>query len=99
LFISYFRIDGGVSQNDFVVQTISTLMGTKVQRSATKDVGAFGVAFLAGYETGMFYMVSRFSVSQGCDSPTKPTRLIGEAQCKMFPFFVRFAEYVSTESA
>ena len=44
------QIDGGVAQNDLVVQTIASLLGQKVQRAAAKDVGAFGVAFLAGLE-------------------------------------------------
>ena len=48
------QIDGGVAQNDFVVQAIATLLGQKVQRATAKDVGAFGVAFLAGLEAGLW---------------------------------------------
>ena len=48
------QIDGGVAQNDFVVQTIATLLGQRVRRAAARDVGALGAAFLAGLEAGVW---------------------------------------------
>lgn len=47
-----FRVDGGVSQNDFMMQLIADLSGLKVERPASSEMSIMGVAFLAGMEAG-----------------------------------------------
>lgn len=51
---SSLRVDGGVAQNDFLVQMISTLTGKTVERPKSTDVSALGAAFLAGMGAGEF---------------------------------------------
>lgn len=46
------RVDGGVAQNDFLVQMISTLTGKTVERPKSTDISALGAAFLAGMGAG-----------------------------------------------
>lgn len=46
------RVDGGVAQNDFLVQMISTLTGKPVERPMSTDVSVLGAAFLAGMGAG-----------------------------------------------
>lgn len=46
------RVDGGVAQNDFLLQTIATLLGRPVERPKSTDVSALGTAFLAGIGAG-----------------------------------------------
>lgn len=46
------RVDGGVAQNDFLVQMISTLTGKTVERPKSTDISALGAAFLAGIGAG-----------------------------------------------
>lgn len=48
------RVDGGVAQNDFLVQMISTLTGKPVERPMSTDVSVLGAAFLAGMGAGIW---------------------------------------------
>ena len=48
-----FSIDGGVANNDFVVQLISTLTNKKIERRNDVESAALGVAFLAGLHSGI----------------------------------------------
>ena len=45
-------IDGGVANNDFVVQSIATLTNKSIKRFNDVETSAFGVAFLAGMQAG-----------------------------------------------
>ncbi|XP_015118060.1 putative glycerol kinase 5 [Diachasma alloeum] len=44
------RVDGGVSQNDFVLQLLADLTGLRVERPSTAEMSILGVAFLAGLQ-------------------------------------------------
>ncbi|XP_069166062.1 glycerol kinase 5 isoform X2 [Procambarus clarkii] len=48
------RVDGGVAQNDFLMQTIATLTGKNLERPTSIDVSALGCAFLAGMGAGLW---------------------------------------------
>ena len=50
-----FSIDGGVANNDFVVQLISTLTNKKIERRNDVESAALGVAFLAGLHSGIVH--------------------------------------------
>ena len=50
----YFRIDGGVSNNDFIVQLIATLTGKRLNRFEDTETSAFGVAFVAGLQSNVW---------------------------------------------
>ena len=54
LFLNYFRVDGGVSNNDFIVQLISTLTGKRIDRFDNTETSAFGVAFVSGLQNGIW---------------------------------------------
>lgn len=46
------RVDGGISQNDFVCQCIADLINTKVERGeGAAEITSHGVAYLAAYLT------------------------------------------------
>ncbi|XP_068213774.1 putative glycerol kinase 5 isoform X2 [Palaemon carinicauda] len=47
------RVDGGVSQNDFMMQMIATLTGKTVERPIDTEASALGCAFLAGIGAGI----------------------------------------------
>ena len=51
-FLFTFSIDGGVANNDFVVQLISTLTNKKIERRNDVESAALGVAFLSGLHSG-----------------------------------------------
>ena len=47
-------IDGGVSNNDFILQLISTLTGKNIERNNDVESSAFGVAFVAGLQASVW---------------------------------------------
>lgn len=48
-----FRIDGGISENDFVCQQICDLINIKLERSVNaSEVTSYGVAYLSSYLCG-----------------------------------------------
>ena len=57
LFVAYFRADGGVSRNDFVMQLLSTLTGQSIERPVQVEMSCLGAAFLAGLAVGGYFVV------------------------------------------
>merc|ERR1719278_614746 len=47
-------VDGGVAQNDFILQQIADLTGLPVVRPDTVEMSAWGVAALAGIQAGVW---------------------------------------------
>ncbi len=61
------RVDGGVSNNDFVVQLIADLTGKEVERAVHRDMSSLGTAFLAGLAIGFWkdtHDISKLRVSE-----------------------------------
>jgi glycerol kinase len=52
--IPVFKVDGGASQNDLLMQTQADLLGIPVERPRLIESTAFGAAFLAGLATGVW---------------------------------------------
>jgi len=48
-----FRVDGGVSNNDFIMQSLADSTGLEVERPVSVEMSIYGVAFLAGLQCGM----------------------------------------------
>lgn len=47
------RIDGGISENDFICQNIADLINVKIERSIdSSELTSFGVAYLSSYLCG-----------------------------------------------
>jgi putative glycerol kinase 5 len=47
------RIDGGISENDFICQQIADLINVKIERSInSSELTSFGVAYLSSYISG-----------------------------------------------
>lgn len=51
---SRFVVDGGVAQNDFILQQIAELTSLPVIRADTVEMSAWGVASMAGIQVGMW---------------------------------------------
>jgi len=47
------RVDGGVSNNGFLMQLVSNLTGCTLDRPEHADMTSLGAAFLAGLAAGM----------------------------------------------
>jgi glycerol kinase len=52
--IPVFKVDGGASQNDLLMQLQADLLGVAVERPRLIETTAFGAAFLAGLATGVW---------------------------------------------
>lgn len=46
------RVDGGASNNDYLMQFQADILGTKIERAATLEATGLGAAFLAGLSVG-----------------------------------------------
>lgn len=51
-------MDGGVSNNDFVVQLVSDLTGLRVERPAHVEMSSLGAAFICGLQLGLCFGIS-----------------------------------------
>jgi glycerol kinase len=48
------KVDGGISANRFVVQSLADLLGTSIANIGMADVSALGAAMVAGFGSGIF---------------------------------------------
>ncbi|CAG5099631.1 Similar to gk5: Putative glycerol kinase 5 (Danio rerio), partial [Cotesia congregata] len=48
------RVDGGVSQSDFILQLLADLTGLPVERAMSPEISILGVAFLSGLQCGIW---------------------------------------------
>lgn len=59
---SFCRVDGGISNNDFVLELMSSLTCQTIDRPSQTDMSTLGAAFLAGLAAGKFrYFICRGS--------------------------------------
>lgn len=54
VFLSELKVDGGMSRNSWLMQTIADLLGVKVATIGIEEVSALGAAYMAGLEVGVF---------------------------------------------
>lgn len=55
------RVDGGMVVNDWLVQRLADISGTRVDRPRVSETTALGVAYLAGLQQGLFASISTVS--------------------------------------
>lgn len=67
------RVDGGMSSNDWAMKFLSDIIGASVDRSATREATALGVAWLAGMEMGVYPDQFEFSSRWAKEKEFKPT--------------------------
>lgn len=68
------RVDGGVSQNDFVCQMIADISGINVERAVNSDSSAIGVAFIAGLGAGVWKSRSQLTKMRKIDRVFNPDK-------------------------
>ena len=52
--VASLRVDGGMTENNWFLQALSDLTGLPVERSGNSEATAFGTAFLAALQAGIF---------------------------------------------
>ncbi|XP_043671784.1 putative glycerol kinase 5 [Vespula pensylvanica] len=68
------RIDGGVSQNDFIMQLLADLTGLEVERPINVEMSIFGVAICAGLYCGIWRNKEELIHLRKIDKVFKPNK-------------------------
>jgi glycerol kinase len=66
------RVDGGASNNDFLMQFQSDILDTYIDKPLTSETTALGACFLAGLAVG-FWTLPEIKAMWGIDKVYKPT--------------------------
>lgn len=77
--VNRLRVDGGASQNQFLMQFQSDILNTYIDKPQTSETTALGAAFLAGLGVG-FWKMDEIKQIWGIDKIYKPN--IDESCCK-----------------
>lgn len=64
-FLGEIRVDGGASQNDFLLQFQADILGRTIQRPANVEATALGAAYLAGLSCGMWESLDALAARSG----------------------------------
>ncbi|XP_047355691.1 putative glycerol kinase 5 isoform X1 [Vespa velutina] len=68
------RIDGGVSQNDFIMQLLADLTGLEVERPVNVEMSIFGAAICAGLHCGIWKTKEELKHLRKIDKIFKPNK-------------------------
>ncbi|KAH0946986.1 hypothetical protein HN011_006730 [Eciton burchellii] len=66
------KVDGGVSNNDFIMQSLADSTGLEVERPVSVEMSIYGVAFLAGLQCGLWESREEVSELRRVDRVYKP---------------------------
>jgi glycerol kinase len=77
------RVDGGMSASDWTMQFLADVLDAPVDRPVVRETTALGVAFLAGWQAGIFSGPGDFSTSWRLDRRFEPvmTAALRERRC------------------
>ncbi|MCL4132986.1 UNVERIFIED_CONTAM: hypothetical protein GTU68_037154 [Idotea baltica] len=67
------RVDGGMSANDWAMQFLSDIISAPVDRPASQETTALGVAWLAGMHAGVYPDQTNFAKTWACETQFTPT--------------------------
>lgn len=66
------RVDGGMVVNNWVVQSLASILGVPVDRPRITETTALGVAYLAGLQTGLFSSLDEIAKRWSCERTFEP---------------------------
>jgi len=66
------RVDGGMANNDWMLQFLTDLLDVEVQRPTLVETTALGAAYLAGLQAGIFSSVADITQRWQCQATFKP---------------------------
>lgn len=59
----FYSVNGGIANNDFVMQMVANLSETMVYRAENVEMSCLGAALLAGLTSGKFYKANTFNLA------------------------------------
>lgn len=69
---STLRVDGGMVQNNWLVQFLANLLNTDVERPQITETTALGAAYLAGLHSGIFRSIDQIQELWTCEQKFTP---------------------------
>lgn len=69
---STLRVDGGMVQNNWLVQFLANLLNTDVERPQITETTALGAAYLAGLHSGIFNSLEQIQKLWACEQKFSP---------------------------
>jgi glycerol kinase len=78
------RVDGGMSASDWTMQFVADVLDAPVDRPVVRETTALGVAFLAGWQAGVYQGPEDFARTWSLDRRFEPamTAAVRERRCK-----------------
>lgn len=76
---STLRVDGGMVENNWVVQFLSDILGAKVDRPVVTETTALGAAYLAGLQVGVYESLEEIAKLWQCEKSFSPQ--LPQEQC------------------
>ncbi|XP_070172871.1 glycerol kinase 5-like [Littorina saxatilis] len=70
--LSHIRVDGGVCNNDFLMQMMADVVSQDIDRSSHADMTSLGAAFLAGLASGVWQNKEELCAMRKSDKVFKP---------------------------
>lgn len=82
--MSSVKVDGGIANNDFVLELMSSLTGQTLDRPSQTDMSALGAAFLAGLASGVWQSRDELKAIRCSQALFQPKASIREKYMKSF---------------
>ena len=89
--VEKFRVDGGASANDFLLEFQADILGREIYRSATIETTSLGAAYLAGLATGYWAGLDDISDNWQIDKVFEPD-MTEEKRKRLLNFWHRAVE-------
>ncbi len=77
------RVDGGMVVNNWVVQSLASILGVAVDRPGITETTALGVAYLAGLQTGLLRDLEHIAERWSCERTFDP-RMPEEQRAQLY---------------
>lgn len=92
--VSTLRVDGGASVNNFLMQFQADILGIPIDRPKMVETTAWGAAFLAGLNQGIWKDISEIRTVRESDRIFKPKMSRAEAE-KLYYYWLKATERAS----
>ena len=92
--VSMLRVDGGASVNNFLMQFQADILGIPIDRPKMVETTAWGAAFLAGLNQGIWKDISEIRTVRESDRIFKPKMSRAEAE-KLYYYWLKATERAS----
>jgi len=68
------RVDGGMANNNYMLQKLADLLNCEVHRPLITETTALGAAYVAGLQIGLFEDLDKIGVEWKLDQAFSPTK-------------------------